>query len=107
MERNTTVIDDTLRKLGRSYFQISEFRITHGYLHLLVTNSSFKRLIDIYLGDCFYLCGPTSGGPWEATLRERVVGGKRDLVLSIGDGTMVMHALRAKCWIENIPDRES
>ncbi len=68
--RGVVAADECLRGLGEVWVYLSEYRLTHGYLHVLLTDRQFARLADLYLADCLHICGPTSGGPWQCRLTE-------------------------------------
>ena len=91
-----------LKKLESVFISIKEYRMTHGYLHLLLTNKSFKVLGQILLFECFFICGPTSsGGPYKVTIKKEF-DGKQDIftVFSEPEGFI------AKCLRVDITDEE-
>lgn len=86
-----------LAKLGAVYLYVFEYRITHGYMHLALTGSTFHdRLADLYLGDCSFIQGPTQGGPWTLTVIESLDdAGHAMLELRSTCRNFVVHCLRA------------
>jgi hypothetical protein len=87
-------VDALLQGLGAVWVHLAEYRMTHGHLHLLLTNEHFQPLADVYLSDCIHIAGPTSGGPWTCSLCEERTDTDTYLVLSAGD-ELTIKALRA------------
>jgi hypothetical protein len=87
-------ISKALESLGEVWLYLSEYRLTHGHLHLLVTDRNFSKLADVYLSDCTHICGPTSGGPWNVSARHEMEGDARCVVLFTQDGALTIRALR-------------
>lgn len=86
-----------LAKLGAMYVYVFEYRITHGYMHLALTGSSFHdRRADVYLGDCSFIHGPTEGGPWTLEVMESIDdAGHPMLEFRSTCGSFLVHCLRA------------
>src|SRR5688500_14436038 len=93
---NITEMNHILESLGAVWVRISEYRMTHGYMHLLITDAAFTKLADMYFTDCFLICGPTSGGPWRLNLSTGKEGGDPIVILSAGEGAFVVKALRVQ-----------
>jgi hypothetical protein len=83
-----------LEGIGKVWLYLSEYRITHGYLHILVTDGNFSGLADLYLTDTFYINGSTSGGPWNVSVTEEVRDGDKCVVLLAEGGALTVRALR-------------
>lgn len=84
-----------LAQIGPVYVYINEYRLTHRYLHLRLTGNGYHDHIgDLYLSDCFHICGPTDGGPWDLVVREVKVNGDKCIVLSDGTGDFSAQCLR-------------
>jgi hypothetical protein len=90
-------IDSLLQGCGNVHVQFSEFKATHGYLHILLTGEGFQRKGDIYLTDCEFISGPTAGGPWVVRLRARADG--EGVEVSAGERTLVVLAGRVSVEI--------
>jgi len=59
-----------LEGLGAVHLYLVEYRMTHGYARVLLTApTGFTKLAHVYLRDCHFIAGPTSGGPWTCSLR--------------------------------------
>ncbi|MBK8256731.1 MAG: hypothetical protein IPK82_29175 [Polyangiaceae bacterium] len=97
-------VREFLEALDPVWVHLAEYRMTHGHLHLLLTNEHFRRVADVYLSDCMYIAGPTSGGPWTCSLREERNGTDNCLILSAG-GELTIKALRAHACAPNEPGR--
>lgn len=94
-EKNFDKICCGLRALGHVWIHLNEYRITHGYLHLLVTGREFRpKLADVYFSDCATICGPTSGGPWEIDTSLAKLDEGSIVVMRAGGGDFVVRALR-------------
>jgi hypothetical protein len=83
-----------LEGLGEVWIYLSEYRITHGHLHLLVTDKNFSRLADVYFSDCLYISGPTSGGPWKVSVAEEAGDDGKRIVLYTEGRALTIRALR-------------
>ena len=83
-----------LTGLGLVWYQVAEYRMTHGYLHVLITDAGFQRLAHVYLYDSDRLCGATSGGPLGLDVREELCDGETCVVFTIGDGAFVASGMR-------------
>lgn len=90
-------VASALADLGPVYVYIFEYRITHGYMHLALTGTSYHdRLADLYLGDCSFISGPTQGGPWKMVLKQATDNeGHPVLVLRSGSDSFIVHCQRA------------
>jgi len=86
--------NEQLRTLGPVWVHLKEYRITFGYLHLLLVDRGFRRLGDVYLVDCESISGPTSGGPWAIRVAERPGG--EGVILTAGDGELTVEAGRVR-----------
>lgn len=91
--------DRRLRELGPVWVSLAEYRNTHGYLHIHVTTDSFRRIADIYLTDCMYISGPTSGGPWTLQVNE-LRGGSDGVELGAGAGEFIVRAIRIQVSLQ-------
>jgi hypothetical protein len=98
--REPNDINREINGLGSVWVYLNEYRLTHGYLHLLITDEHFKRRADLYLTDCLHICGPTSGGPWRLRLEAHPSGAQSVLTLSTSDDLFVVKAIRAQLTID-------
>ncbi|MFO0761440.1 MAG: hypothetical protein U0359_33485 [Byssovorax sp.] len=88
-------ISEELHGLGQVWVQISEYRITHAYLEIVLTIGGFRRRVArVWLTDCFYISGQTSGGPCGMSIVEEQTGNGSELTLKAGD-VFVAKGLRA------------
>lgn len=94
METSIESVGNALRSLGAAYLQIQEYRMTHGYLHLLLTDRDFTRLADLYLSDCYFISGPTSGGPYRLMLEQRHDDGQEAVFVSTEPAAFMAKALK-------------
>lgn len=85
MNREIEQANELLRCCGDVAIQIAEYRATHGYLHILMTDSGFERKGDVYLTDCEYISGPTSGGPFAVAVFARHDGAGVELRTAGGE----------------------
>jgi hypothetical protein len=89
-------LDDYLTKLEFVHLYIKEFRITHSYLHLLITGERFHDVkCNIYMTDCTYISGPPQGGPWRLRASE-LHGGNRIIEISEYERRFFVRALRVQ-----------
>jgi hypothetical protein len=99
-------VNALLQGLGPVWVHMAEYRMTHGHLHLLLTDEHCRQVADVYLSDCLHIAGPTSGGPWTCSLREERADTETYLVLSAG-GELTIKALRAHASRSTAPGRSS
>ena len=61
-----------------------------GYLHLELwaddhASRTFSKRGDLYFSDCFFISGPTQGGPWELSATQVEEAGQEVVKVSAGD----------------------
>ena len=79
------MINEALQALGAVWIQIQEYRSTHGYIDILLTEDGARQKVGrVWLTDCFFICGCTSGGPFNLTVVEEQTEGNRIVVLMAG-----------------------
>jgi hypothetical protein len=100
-ESEVSAANELLAGLGLVWVHLAEYRITHGYVHVLLTTQGFSALANVYLANCSFICGPTSGGPWSVGVTED--GNERGLVLTAGE--LVVRALRVQVQPTEVDSR--
>src|SRR5687768_6938157 len=95
-------IRGSLRSFGRVWIYLGEYRVAHGYLHVIITRESFRsRLANLYFADSGHIYGPTSGGPWTVAVEEEIIGEQREVVFNAGNGILTIRALRIRAeWLQ-------
>jgi hypothetical protein len=63
-------MNDLLDSLGEVWVYLNQYHITHGRLHVLVSDSHFVKLVDVLFSDCLSIHGPTSVGPVRVRIHE-------------------------------------
>jgi hypothetical protein len=104
--RMKDISEDELESLGEVWVHFYEYRITHGYLHLIFTDHRFQKKADVYMVDCNFISGPTSGGPWVVSVSYMEQNGETIVELSAG-GELLIRALRVEIDIAARNDVET
>lgn len=62
---------EELSRLGAVYVYLVEYRLTHSYMHLLLTGENFREVkAHLHLIGCSFICGKTLAGPLLVTVTE-------------------------------------
>jgi hypothetical protein len=99
MVQGAEAANELLSRLGDVWIYLAELRLTHGYLHLLVTTREFQKLADVYLTDCISIHGPTSGGPWRIQVVAVAAEGQDEVILRSEDGSLSIRAVRIRAQL--------
>jgi hypothetical protein len=94
--RKPEEIDAALRRLGAVFVHLKEYRETHSHLHIRFTIGGVGDLAHLYLADCYWISGPTFGGPWAVEMTEASEDNQRILRFAAAGETLVIKALRAQ-----------
>jgi len=94
-----TEVAERLRAIGPVRSKVQEYRATMGYLHLELwaddhSSRTFSKRGDLYFSDCFFISGPTQGGPWELSATQVEEAGQEVIKVSAGDDRFYVKALR-------------
>lgn len=97
MSRSIEVTDlnRQLSNLGDVLVWINEYRLTHGNLHLVLTNRSWRRM-HLHLSECDYVCGHTTTEYCKVVLLNEKCEDKVKVVFTAGDGRLIAKASRAQ-----------
>jgi hypothetical protein len=92
MNKTIEELNRILTSPGAVQMQIQEYRSTHGYLAIVLTDGDNRQCGLLYMSDCSYICGPTSGGPFSWSITSEP--GERCEELVIRGGELMARALR-------------
>lgn len=88
---STAGVGRALDELAPVWVRLVEYRMTHGYLHLGLSDGERDFVAHVYFVDCASIHGPTSGGPWRCKVSEQADEG---VVFDAGEGALKVVAGR-------------
>jgi len=97
MIQNPALIKDELARIdGLVDVHLAEYRITMGYLHLVLTGREFHEVrANLYFGDCYFICGETHAAQCRVELVLLRENGQDVLAFSTQPVGLTIKALRA------------